>query len=143
MSRYEFTCWIENSRFCNERTFSQLNPQVIIQTDTSLIWWGGVYNGAQTLEQWSEEERTLYRKVWQLLATKLALFSFIKWKRKKVTHFKIHNKAALTYLQKMRGTRNNLMIKLSKKICYNLLNNNAFSTEYSSTQGTMEETTLF
>ena len=98
MSRNELTCWIENSRFCNERIFSQLNPQMIIQTDGSLIWWGGVYNGAQTLEQWLEEERILYRKVWQLLATKLALFSFLKWKRKKVTNFKIHNKAALTYL---------------------------------------------
>ena len=35
-SRTELTWWIENLRFCNGRTFSQLNPQVIIQTDASL-----------------------------------------------------------------------------------------------------------
>ena len=58
-SRKQLTWWIENLRFCNGQTFSQLNPQVIIQTDASLAGWGAVCNGVQTSEQWSEEERTL------------------------------------------------------------------------------------
>ena len=35
-SRTELTWWIKNLWFYNGRTFSQLNPQVIIQTDASL-----------------------------------------------------------------------------------------------------------
>ena len=38
-SRTELTWWIGNLRFCNGRTFSQLNPQIIIQTDPSLTGW--------------------------------------------------------------------------------------------------------
>ena len=57
-SRTELTWWIENLRFYNGRTFSQLNPQVIIQTDASLTGWGAVCYGVQTSGQWSEEERT-------------------------------------------------------------------------------------
>ena len=34
--RTELSWWIENSKFCNGRTFSQLNPLVIIQTGASL-----------------------------------------------------------------------------------------------------------
>ena len=74
MSRYEFTCWIENSRFCNERTFSQLNPQMIIQTDTSLIWWGGVYNGAQTLEQCQKRREPYTEKCGNYLQQNLLYF---------------------------------------------------------------------
>ena len=61
-SKTKLTCCLENLKFCNGRTFSQLNQQMIIRTDASLIGWGGVCNGVQT-GQWSEEERILYRNV--------------------------------------------------------------------------------
>ena len=75
-SRTELTWWIENLRFCNDRTFSQLNSQVIIKTDASLTGWGAVCHGVQTSGQLSEEERSLHINVLELLAIKLALFSF-------------------------------------------------------------------
>ena len=43
-SRAELTWWIENLRFCDGLTFSQLKPQMIIQTATSVAGWGAVYN---------------------------------------------------------------------------------------------------
>ena len=130
-SRTELTWWIENLRFCNGRTFSQLNPQVIIQTDASLTGWGAVCNGVQTSGQWSEEERSLHINVLELLAIKLALFSFTKGKRVKATHFQIDNKAALSYLLKMGGTKNENMIRLSKEIWHYLLNHNmAITAKY-------------
>ena len=127
----ELTWWIENLRFCNGRTFSQLNPQVIIQTDASLTGWGAVCNGVQTSGQWSEEERSLHINVLELLAIKLALFSFTRGKRVKAIHFQIDNKAALSYLLKMGGTKNENMIRLSKEIWHYLLNHNmAITAEY-------------
>ena len=75
--------------------FSQLNPEVIIQTDASLTGWGAVCNEVQTSGQWSEEERCLHINLLELLAIKLALFSFARGKRVKVIHFQIDNKAAV------------------------------------------------
>ena len=109
-------------RFCNGRTFSQLNPQMIIQTDASLTGWGAVYSVVQTSGQWSEEDRTLK------IAIKLVLFSFIKGKRVKAIQFQIDNKAALSYLLKMGGKKNEHMIKLSKQIWHYLLNQNMSNT---------------
>ena len=46
--RTKLTWWIENLRFCNSQTFSQLKPQTIIQRDASLTGWGAVCNKDQT-----------------------------------------------------------------------------------------------
>ena len=54
-TRTKLTWWIENLRFYNDRTFSQLTPWVIIQTDASLAGWRAVCNRVQTSGQWSEE----------------------------------------------------------------------------------------
>ena len=111
--------------------FSQLNPEVIIQTDASLTGWGAVCNEVQTSGQWSEEERCLHINLLELLAIKLALFSFARGKRVKVIHFQIDNKAALSYLLKIGGTKNENTIRLSKEIWHFLLNHNmAITAEY-------------
>ena len=130
-SRTELTWWIENLRFCNGRTFSQLNSQVIIKTDASLTGWGAVCHGVQTSGQLSEEERSLHINVLELLAIKQALFSFTRGKKVKVIHFQIDNKADLSYLLKMGETKNENMIRLSKEIWHYLLNHNmAITAEY-------------
>ena len=108
-----------------------MKPKVIIQTDASLTGWGAVCNGVQTSGQWTEEERSLHINVLELLAIKLALFSFTRGKRVKAIHFQIDNKAAFSYLWKMGGTKNEYMIRLSKEIWHYLLNHNmAITAEY-------------
>ena len=83
--------------------FSQLSPQIIIQTGASLTGWGGVCKGVQTSGQWSEEERTLHINVLELLAIKLAVFSFTKVERVRIIHVQIDNKDTLSYFLKMGG----------------------------------------
>ena len=69
--------------------------------------------------------------VLELLAIKMALFSFTKGKRVKAIHFQIHKKATLSYLLKMEGTKNENMNRLSKEIWHYLLNHNmAITAEY-------------
>ena len=75
-SRTELTWWVENLRFWNGGTFSQLNPQIIIQKDVSLPRWRVACNGDRTSRQWSEEVRTFQIVVLELLEIKFALFSF-------------------------------------------------------------------
>ena len=146
-SRTELTWWMENLRFCNSQIFSQLNPQMVVQEDVSLTGWGVVCNGDQTSGQWPEEVRTLHMNVLELLAIKLTLFSFAKWKLtmrtihfqigKKATLpcFQIDNKAVLSYLLKLGRTKNKYIKqrKFRKEIWHYLLNHNIFTTtEYPS-----------
>ena len=39
----ELTWWVESLRFCNDQTFSHLDPQIIIQTAASLTGWVTVW----------------------------------------------------------------------------------------------------
>ena len=85
----------------NDQTFSQLNPHMIIQTDASLTVWGAACNGFKTSWQWSEEERTLYITVLELLAIG-SIFHYQKENRKTI-NFQIENKAGLFCFLKKGG----------------------------------------
>ena len=119
-SRTELTWQIENLRFCNSHTFSQLKPQMIIQTNASLTGWGAVRNEDQTSRQWSGEERALRINVLERLVIKLTLFSFNKGKRVKAILFQIDNMTVLS--------RKEHVIKLSKEIWHN--HNMSITAEY-------------
>ena len=67
----------------------------------------------------------------ELLSVKLALFFFTEGKKVKVIHFQTDNKAALSYLLKMGGIKNENMTRLSKEIWHYLLNHHmAITAEY-------------
>ena len=87
--------------------FFSIEPTSNYSKDASLKWWGAVCNGVQT-GKWSQEERTLQINVLELLAKKLALFSFTKGKRVKTIHFQIDNYSALSSLLKMGEQRTNI-----------------------------------
>ena len=87
--------------------FFSIEPTSNYSKDASLKWWGAVCNGVQT-GKWSQEERTLQINVLELLAKKLALFSFTKGKRVKTIHFQIGNYSALSSLLKIGEQRTNI-----------------------------------
>ena len=113
----------------NDQTFSQLNPHMIIQTDVSLTVWGAVCNGFKTSWQWSEEERTLYITVLELLA--IGYFPLPKGKQE---NHKLSDRkqGRLVLLSKKRGeTKYEHMIKFSQEVQNYLLNHNmSITTEY-------------
>ena len=53
--------------------------------------------------------------------TALALLTFTKQKSLKAVHFQMDNTTALPYLVKLRGTGNQMLLKLSKEIWQYLL----------------------
>ena len=87
--------------------FFSIEPTSNYSKDASLKWWGAVCNGVQT-GKWSQEERTLQINVLELLAKKLALFSFTKGKRVKTINFQVDNYSALSSLLKMGEQRTNI-----------------------------------
>ena len=104
--------------------FFSIEPTNDYSTDASLTGWGS------SLQRGSNIRTTLHINVLELLAIKLALFSFTNVKRVKAIHVQI-DKAALSYLLKMEGTKNEQMIKVSKEIWHYLLNHNmSITAEY-------------
>ena len=62
ISRTTLIWSIENLKFWNGWTFSQLNRKMITQTDACLEEWGAVCNGFETSGQWLEQQRTFEHK---------------------------------------------------------------------------------
>ena len=70
-----------------------------------LPWQGGEQSAMGFKHQGNgQRKRNPYTNVLELLAIKLALFSFTKGRRVKVIDFQIDNNGVLSYLLKMGGT---------------------------------------
>ena len=65
---------------------------------------------------WSALEINIYINIIELLAVKLAIQIFTKYRDVKAIHLQIDNIVALTYLMEMGGTQNLKMAELAKKI---------------------------
>ena len=148
--RTELTWWIEHLKFCNGRTFSRLNPQIIIQTDVYLILWGAVCNGDQMSGQWSEKERTIHMNILELSA--INWFFFLRQREESESHtlsgrqqgslvlpFENGRNKERTYDQIKQ--RDLTLLFKSQYIYHSRIS--AFNTECSSRQGIKEETRLF
>ena len=65
---------------------------------------------------WSAQEMKYHNNILELLAAKLAIQTFTKYRDVKVIHLLVDNIMTLTYLVKMGGTQNLKMVELAKEI---------------------------
>ena len=70
---------------------------------------------------WSAQEMKYHINILELLAVKLAIQTFTKYRDVKAIHLKVDNIVTLTYLMKMGGIQNLKMVELTKRIWGNLL----------------------
>ena len=70
---------------------------------------------------WSAQETKYHINILDLLAVKLAIQTFTKYRGVKAIHLQVDNIVALTYLMKMGGTQNLKMVELAKEIWEYLL----------------------
>ena len=70
---------------------------------------------------WSVQEMKYQINILELLAVKLAIQTFTKYRDVKAIHLQVDNIVALTYLMKMGGTQNLKMVELAKEISEYLL----------------------
>ena len=78
--------------------------------------------------QWSKEEQLLHINLFELKTVKLAILTLSKQKSLKVVHFQIDNTIIQPYVVKMRVTRNQMSLKVSKEIWQYLLNHQIIIT---------------
>ena len=82
---------------------------------------GATFNGMSTRGMWSAQKMKYYINILGLLAVKLAIQTFTKYRDVKAIHLQVDNIVALTYLMKMGGTQNLKMVELAKEIWEYLL----------------------
>ena len=116
-ARLELQWWPENMEILNGKPINIQPPDLTISSDAARTGgWGAECNGQITGGVWNQEESNLHINVQELIAAQLALKTFTKLMKGSSVHLMIDNTSALSHLAKMGGTKNEMMIDLSKEI---------------------------
>jgi ribonuclease HI len=112
------TWWVKNIH--NQyRVLNRNNPQVVLQTDASLLGWGAVMNDSKTGGRWNYDEKENHINYLELLAVCYALKAF-QYQLKKFNHVKIlsDNTTAVSYINHMGGVKSPCCNSLAKSIWF-------------------------
>jgi hypothetical protein len=60
----------------HQKNLKLLNPQVVLQTDASILGWGAVMNDSKTGSRWNYDEKENHINYLELLAVFYALKAF-------------------------------------------------------------------
>ena len=100
-----------------EKTLINSQPQITISVDASLEGWGAYCPGQKTGGPWTSQEKKDHINVLELRAVKYAILTFSRLHLKgQSIHIQMDSIVVLSYLVKIRGTRNKYLTVLSKKI---------------------------
>lgn len=114
----ELTWWVKNIH--NQyRVLNRNNPQVVLQTDASLLGWGAVMNDIKTGGRWNYDEKENHINYLELLAVFYALKAFqCQWN--KFNHVKIlsDNTTAVSYINHKGGVKSPCCNSLAKSIWF-------------------------
>ena len=100
----------------NGRTVVQRQTQTVIQSDASLQGWGAVCNEVSTGGSWSPQERQLHINCLELLATQLALKTFVKSQQGISVLLQLDNSTAVAYINNLGGTVSPALTALAKSM---------------------------
>ncbi len=112
-SREEILWWRDSLELCNPRPITFPPVDIIIHSDASNKGWGGHLDHLQVRGTWSREQESLHINVKELLAAFLTLKSFLPAQRCLHVQLCMDNKTAVTYVNKMGGTRSPVLCQLA------------------------------
>ena len=104
-SKAELGWWITMLNRWNGRPILPLAPDLVIETDASLLGWGAATDKMSTGGLWSEQERTHHINLLELAGGALAMKTFTKGRRNIHVLLKMDNTTAISYINRMGGTR--------------------------------------
>ena len=117
----ELQWWPQNMKILNGKPINLQPPDLTISSDAARTGgWGAECNGQITGGVWNQEENNLHINVQELIAAQLAIKTFTKLIKGSSVHLKIDNTSALSHLANMGGTKNEMMVDLSKEIWFYL-----------------------
>ena len=95
--------WVQEAATHNQSPVTPPVPNMITETDASLIGWGAQHQGCQTGGQWSVEEKQMHINALELLAVSLALKTFAKDKSHVDVLIRTDNVSSKSLHQSFRG----------------------------------------
>ena len=104
-AKEELLWWVHQLATWNGRTILSETPDLVVESDTSLLGWGAVSGRVRTGGLWSEKERTQHINYLELMAGTLAVRTFAKHKRNIHVRLRMDNQTAIFYVNRMGGTR--------------------------------------
>ena len=110
-AKEELLWWVHQVTTWNGRAIISQTPDLVVETDASLLGWGAVSGEVRTGGLWSEKERTQHINCLELMAGALAVRTFAKHKRNIHVRLRMDNKTAIFYINRMRGTRSQSMVQ--------------------------------
>ena len=115
----ELRWWILHMKTWNGKAIITPGPDMIIQTDASKTGWGAALenqprSGINGI--WSQEESSQQINLLELRAAEFAVKTFTKNITQAHVHLKMDNIPALTYINKMGGTKSPLLHQTAKNL---------------------------
>ena len=104
-AKEELLWWVHQLATWNGRTILSETPDLVVESDASLLGWSAVSGGVHTGGLWSKKERTQHINYLELMAGALAVRTFAKHKRNIHVRLRMDNQTAIFYVNRMGGTR--------------------------------------
>ena len=118
--KLELQWWVQNLTTWNGRAIISSGPDMIIQTDASKTGWGAHREGRPLSEGvnglWSVQEQVCQINWLELKAAEFAIKALAKGMTDVHIHLKMDNIVALTYINKLGGTRSDQMVQAAKSL---------------------------
>jgi len=108
--------WKDHLAMGNGRNINQPTPDLVIESDASLMGWGAVCRGVRTGGLWSAQEQRQHINILELKAGMFAVQAFVKDKLNVHVHLKMDNTSALAYVCWMGGTRSPNLMRVACEI---------------------------
>jgi len=109
-AKEELLWWVNQLSTWNGKAILPQPPDLIVETDASLLGWGAVSEGIRTGGLWSEEERAQHINLLELKGGAMAVKTFAKHERNIHVRLRMDSKTAIFYINRMGGTRSQNLV---------------------------------
>ncbi|KAM4749018.1 stereocilin [Rhinophrynus dorsalis] len=123
-AREELVWWLKHLEAWNGRDIFGMVPDLVIESDASLLGWGARLGNVATGGKWSQQERDLHINCLELLAGSFALKSLAKDKVQCCILLKMDNISAVQYINRLGGTKSKQLAELAKDFWHFCLDRN-------------------
>ena len=115
-ARQDLQWWASSLESVNGKSFTPLDPDIVIHSDASLTGWGACSNGLTTRGPWTKAERSLHINELELIGAFNAIKSFASSSRKIFIRIFLDNNTAVCYLNKHGGTKSRNLTAIAMKL---------------------------
>ena len=112
-AKEELQWWYQHLQEWNGKPIAMMDPDMVIETDASLLGWGARCTNIQTGGLWSDEEGMMHINCLELLAGAFAVKAFRKASKDIHIRLRMDNTTAVSYINKMGVTHSHTLAKMA------------------------------